>query len=407
LSGGGPRIVALCMPERGHCYRLLGVVSALARRGATVHVLTDARFRAEVEHAGARFVDLFARFPLDAVDAESRPIPCRYVTFAGHYAAALAADVATLAPALVLYDTFAVVAPAVARRLGVPWVNVCAGHAAEPDRALRALEDDARVAIAPACREAVRRLREEEGMARASPFSSVDGLSPHLNVYGEPPEWLDEAERAAFEPLAFFGSLAPGLRARAGAPAPFAGSGARTRVYVSFGTVVWRYFEEDAWTALGALAEAFAGLDVEVLASLGGPGRDPTRRASIGRANVRVADYVDQWAALGQADLFVTHHGLNSTHEAIFQRAAMLSYPFFNDQPQLARRCGALGIALPLADGPRARLSPERVRATFACWRESREAIDGRLEAARAWETAVIEGRDAVVDRILALTRRG
>ena len=56
---------------------------------------------------------------------------------------------------------------------------------------------------------------------------------------------------------------------------------------------------------------------------------------------------MDQWAVLGETDLFVTHHGLNSTHEAIFNRVPMLSYPFFWDQPGLAAKCQAFGIARP------------------------------------------------------------
>ena len=37
----------------------------------------------------------------------------------------------------------------------------------------------------------------------------MEALSPFLNLYPEPEEFLDEADRAALEPLAFFGSLTP------------------------------------------------------------------------------------------------------------------------------------------------------------------------------------------------------
>jgi hypothetical protein len=37
----------------------------------------------------------------------------------------------------------------------------------------------------------------------------------------------------------------------------------------------------------------------------------------------------------------------------------MLSYPFFGDQPALARRCYDLGLALRLAREPQAPLAPE------------------------------------------------
>ena len=126
------RIAAVVMLERGHLHRVLAVVGALTARGHEVHVLTAAAFADEVRAAGARFVDLFARFPLEAADAESLPFASRYVSFAARYLDGLTALLAGLAPALVLYDTFALVAPLAARRLGLPYVNVCAGHAARP-----------------------------------------------------------------------------------------------------------------------------------------------------------------------------------------------------------------------------------------------------------------------------------
>ena len=53
------------------------------------------------------------------------------------------------------------------------------------------------------------RLRDEHGLADASPFSYVSGVSPDLNLYCEPPQFLQPDERRPFEPLAFIGSLWP------------------------------------------------------------------------------------------------------------------------------------------------------------------------------------------------------
>lgn len=396
-------IVALCMPERGHLQRLLAIVAGLAARGETVHVLTDARFAAEVAASGGRFVDLFARRPLEAVDATSLPVPSRYVSFAGACADAVLAEVAALAPTLVVYDTFAVVAPIVARRLGVPFVAVCAGHALDPERARASLRRDPRVATSAACRAAVQALREVHGLPDADPFSYVDGLSPHLNVYGEPPQFLDEALRGKLEPVACFGSLAPERRAALSRERPLAGAGPGPRVYVSFGTVIWRYYEPVARAALEALADAFAEREAAVLISLGAhPGAEALRPA-LARGRVRVESWVDQWGALADADLFVTHHGLNSTHEAIYHEVPMLSYPFFADQPALARRCRALGLARPLAPASRAPLAREAIHAALDALDGERAALAGRLAEARAWELDTIAGRAGVLDRMLGL----
>jgi hypothetical protein len=103
--------VVVLSPGGGHLQRLLPLIAGLVRRGRPVHVLTRAAGRAAVEATGAAFIDLLARFPLDAVDSESIPLPSRWVTFAAAYAEPLITAVAALRPGLIVYDSFAVAAP--------------------------------------------------------------------------------------------------------------------------------------------------------------------------------------------------------------------------------------------------------------------------------------------------------
>lgn len=401
-----PAIVVICMPERGHLQRLLPLVAGLSARGRTVHVATHRDFAPEVARSGGVFHDLFARHPIAAADAASIPVPSRYVSFAAAFAEPLTDVVAALAPGLVVYDTFAVVAPVIARRLGVPYVNVCAGHAAVPARAVARLREDQRVSTAPECHAAVRRLRDVHGVANASPFSYLDNLSPTLNVYGEPPEFLDPADAAALAPLAYFGSLAPAQRDTDSTGTPFT-TAEGTRTYVSFGTVVWRYFAPAAEAALTAIAAVAAEGGGETVIGLGGHALAGDAPARLEHPHVRVLPWVDQWAALRDADVFVTHHGLNSTHESIFHETRMISYPFFGDQPELAARCQDLGLAVPLATAPRAPVTYAEVRRAFQRVHDGRDALALRLRAARTWELATIARRDAVLDRIVALARGG
>ena len=291
-------VALFTMAERGHFRRLKPLVAALAAAGATPHVFTDVRFREEVASAGGRFVDLFAGRPLDAIDGESIPVPSRFVSFAGHCGDEVARDAAAVRPTLVIHDSFAVIGAVVAARLGVPRVNVCAGHNMAPGPTIDALSRDPRVRISEACRRGARLLRARYGMADASPFSYVSMASPDLNLYCEPPQYLFEHERAPFEPIAFFGSLWPNdpdYAVPPARPAPFGDLRARTfRVYVSFGTVIWRYYEAAAANALEALADALSKRpDVAALISLGGMG-SPALAARLARPNVRIEPYVDQ-----------------------------------------------------------------------------------------------------------------
>jgi MGT family glycosyltransferase len=394
-----PTVAFFAMPEDGHVRRLLPLVAAVARRGARARVWTDARFAPEVVRAGGEFGDLFAGRPLDAADAESRPVPCRFVTFAGLCGEDVLRDVERDRPDLVVYDSFAVVGRVVAARLGVPRVHACAGHAVRPERFLAELAHDPRVRVSERCFAAVETLRTRWGLADASPFSYVSPPSPDLNVYGEPPEWLTEEDREAFEPVAFFGCLPA-----AETPPPGARAEGPLRLYASFGTVVWRYYATEALAALSAVARAVARRpDMEAVLSLGGASVSPRDLSSLAASNVAVGPYVDQRDTLSRADLFVTHHGLNSTHEAVWHRVPMLSYPFFWDQPALAETSRRLGLSAPLANVPRAPLSHPEVAAALDDALARRATVRDRLDVARTWEERVIHDRREVVERMLRL----
>jgi MGT family glycosyltransferase len=392
-------VAFFAMPEAGHFGRLRPLIADISRSGLTPYVFTHRDFRAGVERAGGAFVDLFARYPLEDADDESIPVPCRFVSFAGHYAEQILADVEEIRPALVVYDTFSVIGHVVGRMLGVPYLNVCAGHNLNPSEAVLRLRNDRRVQLSPRCGEAVELLRERYGLADASPFSFVTGLSPFLNVYCEPPAYLTEAERRPFEPLAFYGSLPP-IEEIDGRE-PRRGSDETLRIYVSFGTVVWRYWTDEALAALACISDVVGELEnARTLISLGGTQADAR---SLIRPNVSVETYVDQWEALRDADVFITHQGMNSTHEAIFNRVPMISYPFFADQPGLAAKCRDFGLAVPLAEAPRATLRPEDVRRALDEVMANREPMLASLERARGWELEVMSDRDSVVRRILGL----
>jgi UDP:flavonoid glycosyltransferase YjiC (YdhE family) len=176
------------------------------------------------------------------------------------------------------------------------------------------------------------------------------------------------------------------------------------KLFVSFGTNIWISRTAEALQALGAIAGwASARADVAVLIALGGSHLTSDARGGLARANVQVRDYVDQWDVLAGADAFVTHHGLNSTHEAIAREVPMLSYPFVWDQPGLAARCQELGLAVKMAERPMAPLDAARLDAAFEALDAGRATIRQALADARAWEQDVIGQRPTVIDRLLSL----
>jgi MGT family glycosyltransferase len=400
-----PTVACFCMRETGHFQRLRPLIAGLTRHGVEAHVYTHDEFQAQVDAAGGVFHDLFSKYPLDRADATSHPIASRSVSFAAFYAAEISGDVEGIRPSLVIHDSFAVIGRVVAHVLGVPRVNVCAGHNVTPLHVPALVAGHPRVRVSSACAKAANVLKESYGVSDASPFSYVCAISPTLNIYCEPPEFLQEHERQLFEPVAFYGCLpSPEDEPRAGAAtAAWFGPKSRPalRVYVSFGTVVWRYYTDEALRALEVLSTALGRLEhVRAIVSLGGAPIDDEVRAALVRPNVAIERYVDQWNVLREADLFVTHHGLNSTHEAIFHGVPMVSYPFFWDQPALARRCQELGLALPLARSLRGAFGVDEVQAVLGRAADDRASLLAALARAREWEQAVMGQRDAVLDRI-------
>jgi UDP:flavonoid glycosyltransferase YjiC (YdhE family) len=395
------KAAVFAMSDGNHFRRTNTVVAALARAGVEVRVFTDRRFAAEVEACGATLADVFTPFPLERADAESHPMPVRNVTWAGRFGDAIVAEVRAFGPDLVLYDSFAVIGRVVGEALGVPYVAVVSGHNMDPARVLPEMEHDARVAISGDCLAALEALRGR-GWASVSPFSYYDALSPHLNLYCEPPAFLTEAERPAFAPLAFWGSLpaldgrTPRLRGERALPP--------RRIYASMGTIAWRYYASAAYGALAAVADAVGRRPgLEAVISLGGAALGGAAVAGLERANVMVHLWVDQWEQLRAADAFVTHSGLNSSHEALFHRVPLISYPMFGDQPGLSARSRELGVAVALAGAPRAPVTEDDVGAALERVAAEAPAMDAALARAHEGELDVVAARPAVLERIRAL----
>lgn len=401
IEMANPVLALFCMPEDGHFRQLRPLIADLARMGFAVHVFTHRRFGPEVERLGGIPIDLFGKYPLKGADAESIPVPCRYVSFAAVYAEEILEELKQIGPALVLYETFSVIGRLAARLLGLPFINISTGHNLDPSRFLPMLRADARVALSESCHRAIDILRDRYGESDASPFSYISGLSPFLNICCEPPEFLTEQERKVFEPLAFYGCISP-LESGRHDPghAHFSGKD-KLRIYMSFGTVSLKYYASAASGAFQAVSECLADMpEAQVLISLGGAHLEEELRCRLTRPNVEFVNYVDQWAVLKEADVFITHHGMNSTHEAIFRCVPMLSYPFFSDQPTLAQKCHEFGIAIPMGEGLRDMIGPEDVRTALRHVLDDREQLSTSLRCARDWELETIANRPFVLKMI-------
>ena len=124
----------------------------------------------------------------------------------------------------------------------------------------------------------------------------------------------------------------------------------RPLVYISMGTVI-----NDRPDFYSKCISALKDIDADVIISCG----NVTNQELLGNLpdNVSVYPYVNQLAVLSEADVFITHCGMNSVSESLYMAAPMILYPQTGEQCAVARRVAEIGAGILLRDD-----SPEGIR---------------------------------------------
>ncbi len=125
--------------------------------------------------------------------------------------------------------------------------------------------------------------------------------------------------------------VGPSIREKqADADFPFEQLNGRPLVYVSMGTVLQSH--SFFHVCIGALA----GLNCQVVMSVGK--QADLRQFADAPTNFIIRSYVPQLELLEHTSVFVTHGGMNSTMEALFNDVPLLVVPHAADQPMVAAR---------------------------------------------------------------------
>ncbi len=349
------KIVFMNIPAHGHTNPTLAVVRGLIERGHVVRYYSYEPFREKIEATGAEFV------PCDAYDAELKLDPREtekvgkdllfsirlLVETTLSLDEVMMREMSDFRPDVIVGDSMAVWAKMIARKLGIPFVSSTTTFAFNRHSAKLMKQGIGRllsmiVAIPKLQREVVRL------KARGYPIENFVDLiqndeTTDTIVYTSP-EFQPCSETFA-DCYEFVG---PMMREAV----EVYKKSERPLVYISLGTVnnrMMRFYAN--------CIKAFADGEFDVLMSVG----EKIDIAELGEVspNITIKPHVDQMAVLAVADVFITHCGMNSASEGIYDRVPLVTFAQTDEQCGVARRVRELGCGLELK-----RISPKVIRQT-------------------------------------------
>lgn len=395
------KIAFLNVPAHGHVNPSLPVVAELVRRGDDVTVFLTRDFQAVVEATGASFRE-YVDYPADLlenVNGNPTVLALRMLDACRAMVPGLVACLRAEGYEAVLFDSMAPWGYISARVAGLPLISSKGLLALHPKILLTSgllgqivpffLKNLGNVRRYQAGAKALAR---EFGVAIPS-FSEVLDMPGDLTVVytTRQVQPMDEL----FPDFVYVGPSLPDQPHES--DFPFDQLTGQPLIYISLGTV-----NNEALAFYRACFAAFGGGPWQVVMSIGRR-VDP---AALGAAppNFIVRSHVPQLQVLKRAALFVTHGGMNSVHEGLYDGVPLVVVPQTLEQSIVARQVDRLGAGVVLhhPDSARLRRMAEHVL-TNATYRINAEAVaqgfrdaGGPLAAADAIQAFLAERVGAV-----------
>lgn len=372
-------IVFFCIPAHGHTNPTLNVVRELKARGHRVVYYSYDEFREKIEDAGAEFVScngndaqlnltkeegakigadlaLSTRVLVDTTLSLDGPV-CR--------------DMERLKPDCIVADSMAVWGKAVAKKLGIPFVCSTTTFAFNKESAKimpHSLKETFSMILSMGKVNAQVKRLQQAGYPVKSVLDLIGSDESVPTVVYTSPLFQPSAETFP-EHFAFVG---PSIRP---ARSQVVKTGEKL-VYISMGTV-----HNDMLPLYRACVQAVKGTTWQVILSVG----DQVDTQMLGALpeNVSVFPSVDQIAVLTEADVFLTHCGMNSANEGLYFGVPLVTLPQTSEQSGVAARAEQLGAGLRLRE-----TTPDAIRAALEkamddpTYRENAQKIGASFRAA-------------------------
>ena len=412
----------ICPELTGHLNPITTLGRELQRRGHRVTVIARPDAERRTHASGLGFAQIAGReFPVGTIRATSDEIGrlkglraiLATVEMLRRGTAAILRDAPDVVKregidALVV-DQVAQAGGTVADRLRLPYVIVCNAMAMNPDPDIppgvtpwafapgplgRARNQFGNALLRWLARPLVREINTDRATHSLPPIAGGFDLGSRLAEIAQQPAFFDFPRRALPDCFHYTGPWHDTANAEPIA-FPWEKLDGRPIIYASMGTLQNRL---DA--VFATIAAACAGLDAQLVLSLGSRDQDAAAPAAHFPGQPIVVPFAPQLALLARASLVITHAGMNTALESLAHGLPMVAIPIANDQPGVSSRLAWLGVAevvLPQKlTVPRLRnaigkvLQTPRYRENARRFQKELARLDGIARAADITEQAVI-----------------
>ncbi|MBP0979199.1 MAG: glucosyltransferase [Oscillospiraceae bacterium] len=336
------KIVFFCIPAHGHINPTLGVVEELVSRGHQVWYYSYNVMREKIEKAGATFVscdDCNIDQKLNVKDS-TRVGKDMFFSTKLLVDTTLALDdkvckeMAELKPDCIVADSMALWGKAVALKLGIPFVSSTTTFAFNRHSAKimkQGLGNLLKMIFAMIkTSKQVKKLKDKGYPVKNILDIIGNDNDIHTIVYTSPE--FQPCSKTFSKKFVFVG---PSIR-----PATEKIEKKSDKlIYISMGTV-----NNDMMSFYKTCISALANTDYQVIMSVGN--LVPIDEFGVLPENVSVFAHVDQIAVLQQADVFVSHCGMNSVSESLYFGVPLVMLPQTPEQCGVANQVFQLGVGI-------------------------------------------------------------
>lgn len=338
------KIVFFCIPAHGHTNPTLGVVRELISRGHQVFYYSYNMMCDKIESTGAVFVSCDEYDQEQRLDAKDGTRIGKDLAFSTQILVdtTLALDdvvcehMKELNPDCIVADSMAVWGKAVALKLGIPFVSSTTTFAFNQHSAKIMKQSPgqifAMIFSMSKINKNIKRL-QDKGYPVKSVLDIIQNDNNTDTIVYTSPEFQPCSETFS-DKYVFVG---PSIR-------PIENIFEKKSdklIYISMGTVI-----NNSVGFYKKCIEALADTEYQTIISVG----NLINIEDLGDIpdNITISRFVDQIAVLSQADVFLTHCGMNSVNESLYYKVPLVMFPQTSEQDGVATRVEQLGAGVRL-----------------------------------------------------------